>query len=142
MVTKNPSPEKVMENFVGYICENKADSRHVRRIAGWFGFVVGGIDRIADEWEYHHSRQFKFRSGGKWYKVRFQHGRQLENQCARGGLQFVEMDRTDARVDGRIVLEIRSYDEAEDFYNRPTLAPSPRVRQAPLALPAALTPTP
>jgi len=141
MAKKDPSPEKVMENFVGYICENKAESRHVRRVAGWFGFVVGGIDHIADEWEYLHSRQFKFRSGGKWYKVRFRHGQQLENPCARGGLQFVEINQADFRVDGPVALEIRSYDEAEAFYNRPTLAPSRRVVGSPVALPSELTRT-
>jgi hypothetical protein len=132
-VKKDPSPEKVMENFVGYICENKPDARHVRRVAGWFGFVVGGIDRLADEWGYWHSRQFWFKCGGKYYKVRYRHGAQLEYPCMRGGLQFVEM--VDGRTDGRVVCELRSYDEAEVFYNRPTLAPSARVREASVTLP-------
>jgi hypothetical protein len=32
--------------------------RHVRRVGAWIGLVALGIERIADEWNYHRTRQF------------------------------------------------------------------------------------
>ena len=123
MTTRAISAEKVTEHFVAYICENKPDARHVRRVAGWLGFVVGGIDRLADDWGFMHERQFWFTVGSRKYKIRFNH-----RIGFRGGLQIVEM--ADWRTDGRVALELRSQEEAEEFYNRPTLAPSQRVMAA------------
>lgn len=123
---KSPSPEKVMETFVAYICANKADSRHVRRVAAWLGFVVYGVDRMADKWGFHRTRQFWFESGGVTYKVRFRHGSGMKKSCLRGGLQIV---RVDGVADGPVVLEIRNAAEAEDFY-RTSLAHRPAFKVA------------
>src|SRR5262249_34512997 len=114
--------EMVADHFVGWICENKARSKHVRRVSHWFGFVAKGIERIADEWGYHRTRQFWFRIGPKLYKVRYTH-----DIGFRGGLQIVEID---GNADGPVAIEFRNLDDAEAFYNRPTLAPSALVTAA------------
>jgi hypothetical protein len=41
------SAERMAEEFMAYICENKANSRHVRKVGPWLGFMVRGIEAIA-----------------------------------------------------------------------------------------------
>jgi hypothetical protein len=110
------SADQVIQHFLDYLRKNRANSAHVHRVAAWLGFLVKGIDRISDDWGFWHSRQFWFKVGSKCYKVRFRH-----NICFRGGIEIVEMR---GNQDGAVVIQFRNPDDAEAFYNRPTLAPS------------------
>ncbi len=71
---------------------------------------------------YHRTRQFSFRVGEKFYKVRYGH-----SVGTRGGLQIVEME---GNADGPVASEFKNLAEVEAFYNRPTLTASAQVRAA------------
>ena len=46
MVTRYQlGPERLVDNFIAYLFENYAGSRHVRRVASWVGLIVLAIDR-------------------------------------------------------------------------------------------------
>jgi hypothetical protein len=115
MEMKTLTPEQVCDKFVGYICENKATARHVRRIASWLGLVIYGIDQIADDWNFHYTRLFQFTSAGVTYTVRYIH---KSPTLPRGGLQIEEASSY------HVVLELRSLADAKAFYDRPTLTVS------------------
>lgn len=115
--------EMICDHFVGYICETKADSRHVRRVTAWIGLIVLGIDRIAVDWGYRYKRQFWFEtSDGTRYRIKYGH-----DIGPRGGL---EISKLDTGIPQSPTLEFRNIKDCEAFYNRPSLAPSLKVLAA------------
>jgi hypothetical protein len=123
---KTLTPEQISTRFVTYVFKHKPDVLHVRRVLPWLGFVVGGIERIAVDWRPLNMRQFWFKTAdGRQWKVRYQHPNKLP---PRGGIEILEM--LARNMDSVPVVTIRSLAEAEAFYNRPSLAVSPRLRVA------------
>ncbi len=118
-----PTVEQVSDHFVGYICEHKASARHVRRVASWIGFVIGGIDKVATGWGFNRERQFWFQvADGTFYKVRYQH-----TLGSRGGIEILRMN---GNADGPTAVELKTLQDAETFYLSPFAAGAQRPARA------------
>jgi hypothetical protein len=67
-------------------------------------------------WHLPQKRQLVFERNGKRYKARYRHGIK-----PRGGIEFVEIQKSQGSPDGATVLTITSLDDAARFYNKPRL---------------------
>jgi hypothetical protein len=108
--------ELLNNQLVGAICNGYSRSRHVRRVAGWIGLVLKGIEWIGgSSLKRYQRRQVQFEYAGRRFRGRFNHELVNPKLGRRGGLEIVEVL---AVRGGRLrpVLSITSLDEAEDAY--------------------------
>jgi hypothetical protein len=113
------SAERMAEEFNAYICENKANSRHVRKVGPWLGFMVRGIDKIKSDWWIPRSRQLHFESTGRRFKAKFDHH-------DGGGIDIVEIAPTQGSEEIGLVYRARNLADAERFYLLPQLSAARR----------------
>ena len=102
--------EYVSQHFLTYMFDNTKD-RHVQRVAGWIGMLVRAIELRKDDWQFLYTRQFAYRVGPTWYKVRYRHS--INNGFNRGGIQILKMNGNN---DGPVVHTITSITDLERFY--------------------------
>lgn len=102
----------VCEHFLNYVFANRAGARHVRRVTAWIGMLTLAIEQKCDEWAFHRSRQFVFRKGDQWYKVRYSH-KLRRGQRTVGGIQILKMD---GAHDGEVIRQFTSLDDVRHFY--------------------------
>ncbi|HWA04599.1 MAG TPA: hypothetical protein VG819_13850 [Rhizomicrobium sp.] len=110
------SSDRMAEVYLSYLFREKANNRHVRRVASWLGLLILGIEKLADRWWVSHTRQLCFEASGKRYKVRFNH--QLGK---RGGIEFVEVEAAPGQPEISVVKTIGDLGEAAAFFKRPKL---------------------
>ena len=102
--------ELFCNHFTAYVCEHKANIRHVRRVLPWLGLLADAIDRRKDEWRLNKNRQLMYREGGQWFKVRYCH------KLPRGGIEIVQKETADARADGQVVHQFNSFDDVKRLW--------------------------
>ncbi|KYK45338.1 hypothetical protein A1D31_34885 [Bradyrhizobium liaoningense] len=78
--------------------------------------MILGLAKLKVSWRPHRSRQLVFDRAGKLYKARYNH-----KIKPRGGIEFVEVSRSQGLPDISVVLTIASLDEAARFYDKPRL---------------------
>jgi hypothetical protein len=110
------SADRMADVYLAYLFQEKADSRHVRRVASWLGLLILGVKKIADRWWVSHTRQLCFEVGKQRYKVRYNH-----RAGRRGGIEFVEIERSQGQPEIATVKTIVNLDDAASFYRRPKL---------------------
>jgi hypothetical protein len=110
------SADRMTELFLAYLFKNRANDRHVRRVASWLGLLILGVEKIKDKWWLSHSRQLCFEIGSKRYKARFDH-----KIGQRGGIEFVEIAKTQGQPDIRVARQISDLASAAAFFRRPKL---------------------
>jgi hypothetical protein len=110
------SAERMADGFVNYLYDKYRGSRHVRRVAAWFGFIVFGIEKIKTSWWIHRTRQLFFEANGHRYKVKYNH-----KIKPRGGIEIVEISLDRGSPEIQTVLTIASLNDAARFYERPNL---------------------
>ena len=44
------SADRMAELFLAYRFKNKAENRHVGRIASWLGLLILGVEKAKDKW--------------------------------------------------------------------------------------------
>ena len=54
------SAERLADHFINYLFAEKADNRHVRRVASWVGLIVLGIEKLTGSRYVPRSRQLRF----------------------------------------------------------------------------------
>jgi hypothetical protein len=107
-------PERLADHFVNYLFDEYQGSIHVRRVASWVGFIVLGIERAAgSDWKIPRTRQLQFACGVKVFKAKYNH-----KAGKRGGIEIVEVLPDRGSPEGKVVAQICSLAEAEQFYNR------------------------
>jgi hypothetical protein len=102
-----------------YLRENKADSRHIRKVGPWLGFMIRGIDKIKNEWWIPRSRQLHFESAGRRFKAKFDHH-------DGGGIDIVEIAASPGSEEIGLVYRTRCLADAERFYLLPQLSAARR----------------
>lgn len=114
------SADRMANEYLDYLFREKADARHVRRVASWLGLLVLGIESIKDRWWVSYKRQLCFEVGKKRYKVKFNHkvGR---GSGRRGGIEFVEVGTSQGQPELETVRTILDLDDAAKFFRRPRL---------------------
>jgi hypothetical protein len=111
------SAERMSEHFVNYLFEEyEGGQRHVRRISAWLGLLALGIEKIKVTWRPSRAKQMIFEVDEKRYKVRYKHSIK-----PKGGLQIVEIAKTQGAPDIRVAWQIASLRDAENFYRNPKL---------------------
>ena len=106
------SVERLADHFVAYLFDEYAGSRHVRRVASWVGFVLKGIEAIADGIvRQNRKRQVVFDFAGRHFKARYNH-----KAGTRGGIEIVEYAESRGTPDVAVVVQIASLDGAEEVY--------------------------
>jgi hypothetical protein len=113
------SAERMAEEFMAYICENKATSRHIRTIGPWLGFMIRGVDKIKTEWWIPRSRQLHFELVGRRFKAKFDH-------TQGGGIDIIEIAITPGSEEIGLVYRARNLADAERFYLLPQLSATAR----------------
>jgi hypothetical protein len=108
MQTEAPSAEWLADYFVDYILDKKSDSRHVRRVASWIGFIISAIGHVAESYDKSYSRQLVFFYRGERFKVKYAH-----DASFRGGIEIIHMDGV---MDLRTVITATNLAEAEQLY--------------------------
>jgi hypothetical protein len=105
--------ERLANYFVRYLVEHPRyrDSRHIRRVATWIGFIVKAIEREASRAARNRERQVVFWSRRRKFKVRFNH-----KVGARGGLEIIEVLPRRGSPEGGVLATITSLDGAEELY--------------------------
>src|SRR5205814_578419 len=81
------SAERIADHFINYVFAEKADNRHVRRVASWVGLIVLGIEKLTGSRYVPRSRQLRFEYDGRCFKAKFNH-----SAGARGGIEIVEIE--------------------------------------------------
>jgi len=81
------SAERLADHFINYLFAEKADNRHVRRVASWVGLIVLGIEKLTGSRYVPRSRQLRFEYDGRCFKAKFNH-----SAGARGGIEIVEIE--------------------------------------------------
>jgi hypothetical protein len=113
----NFSAERMAEHFTNYLFQDYAGNvRHVQRVSSWLGLLALGIEAIKADWKPSSSRQLIFELGNKRYKVRYNH-----KIKPKGGIEFVEVEKSRGSPDIHIVRTVSSLTDAADFYRNPTL---------------------
>lgn len=111
------SADRVAEHFVNYLFDDyPGDARHVRRVASWLGLLAMGIEKLKTSWRPSNARQLVFDIGDRRFKARYNHGIK-----PRGGIEFVEIEKTRGAPEIEVVLQIASLAEAAEFYDNPAL---------------------
>jgi len=112
------SADRMADYFLTYLFKNRADDRHVRRVASWLDLIILGIENVKDQWwlSQTRTRQLCFEISGKRYKARFNH-----KIGGRGGIEFVEVAKTKGQPDIRVARQIADLAEAAAFFRQPKL---------------------
>jgi|SRR5271170_3838889 hypothetical protein len=113
---ENFSAERMAEVYLGYLFAHYPKNRHIRRVAGWLGMLLLGVEKIADKWWVSHTRQLCFEVRGKRYKAKFDH-----KIGSRGGITFVEVKPQRGQPEIRVAKRISNLTDAEAFYRKPRL---------------------
>ncbi len=108
---ENFSADRMAELFLAYLFKNRANDRHVRRVASWLGLLILGVEKIKDKWWLSHSRQLCFEVGRKRYKARFD-----QEIGQRGGIEFIEIAKTQG-----VARQVSDLASAADFFRSPKL---------------------
>lgn len=104
------------EHFLNYLFEEySGGARHVRRVASWLGLLALGIEKAKVSWKPTNTRQLTFEVAGVRYKGRYNHA-----IGSAGGIEFVEIGKTQGSPDVRVARQILSLPDAEAFYLNPT----------------------
>jgi len=114
------SADRMAELFLAYLFESRANDRQVRRVASWLGLLILGADKIKDKWWFSRARQLCFDPRGKRYKARFQH-RIARGRARRGGIEFVEVAKSQGQPDIGVARQISDLGEAAAFNRCPKL---------------------
>src|SRR5438309_5782174 len=101
------SAERLADHFINYLFAEKADSRHVRRVASWVGLIVLGIEKLAGSRYVPRRRQFRFEYSGKSYKAKFNH-----KAGPRGGIDILEIGDGRGSPEVQIIHSITNLQEA------------------------------
>ncbi len=110
------SAERMTEVYLAYLFENYPDNRHIRRIAGWLGLLILGIEELKDRWWISHERQLCFEVNGTRYKAKYDH-----KIRPRGGISFVEIEAKPGQPEVQVRKNIPDLGSAEAFYLKPRL---------------------
>jgi hypothetical protein len=111
------SAERLATAFVDYLYDEYQGSRHIRRVPSWLGLLVLGVEKIkSGDWHIPRVRQLTFDVGDHRYKMRYDH-----HAGPRGGIQIVEIAKTQGSPEIRVVKTISSLADAEAFYLFPSL---------------------
>jgi hypothetical protein len=110
------SADRMAEEFLAYLFKNRANDRHVRRVASWLGLLILGVDKVKDRWWVSHIRQLCFECHGRRFKVKFDH-----EPRPRGGIHFVEIEPNRGQRELRTILIVTNLDEAATFFAKPSL---------------------
>jgi hypothetical protein len=112
MSTAAPSAERIAQYFVDYLFARYDGSRHVRRVASWFGFLIKAIERASGgELDRSRVRQLAFSYRDHRFKVKFNH-----KAGKRGGIEIIEVLPLQGLPEGEVAIRIRNLDEAEVVY--------------------------
>jgi len=105
--------ERLTYYYVNYIVKNHSDSYHIRRIVSWVPLILKGIDKLPGAApECLRIRQASFSYKNKKFKARYNH-----KIGSRGGVEIIEVLPGPGSPDGKTVLEIKNFSDAEKCYN-------------------------
>jgi hypothetical protein len=111
------SPSRIADHFCNYLFHGyPGNDRHVQRVSAWLGFLISGLAKLNVQWRTSQKRQLIFEHKGKRYKARYNH-----RIKPRGGVEFVEVAKSQGSPDIGTVVTITSLSDAEAFYNQPHL---------------------
>jgi hypothetical protein len=117
MTGQEYSAERLATAFVDYLYDEYQGSRHIRRVAAWLGLLVLGVEKIkSGEWHIPRVRQLAFDVGDRRYKMRYDH-----HAGPRGGIEIVEIGKTQGAPEIAVAKIISSLADAEAFYLHPSL---------------------
>jgi hypothetical protein len=106
------SAEFLADGFVSYLFDTYRGTRHVRRIASWFGFIIKAVERLPYvSFSLRRARQLGFDYGGRTFKARYNH-----TAGARGGIDIVEVLPGRGAPEGKVVVSVVSLSDAERVY--------------------------
>jgi hypothetical protein len=112
------SAERMAKEFNAYICENKANARHVRKVGPWLGPLVAGIEKVKVDWWIPRSRQLHFETAeGRRYKAKYTH-------ADSGVIDIIEIAKDRGEEEIGLVFRARSLPDALRFYLLPQLSPA------------------
>lgn len=112
MSTATLSSEQLADYFMKYLVENYSDSRHVRRVATWVGFILKAIERASGgNFSLNRSRQIHFEYRGHTFKAKYHH-----HAGVKGGIQIIEVLPSQGSPEGAKAMSITNLDEAEVAY--------------------------
>ena len=110
------SADRMAEEYLAYLVKNRAEDRHVRRVASWLGLLILGIEKVKTRWWVSHTRQLCFESGSRRFKAKFDH-----QPRPGGGIHFVEVEAKPGQRAIRTVRVIKNLADAAKFYRSPRL---------------------
>ncbi len=108
------SAERLADHFINYLFAEKADNRHVRRVASWVGLIVLGIEKLTGSRYVPRTRQLRFDYDKRSFKAKFNH-----SAGARGGIEIVEIVDGRGSPEGQTICSITNLEEAAAFYDNP-----------------------
>ena len=104
--------DRLATYFVDYLFTEYGGSRHVRRVAGWVGLIVLGIEQLAGAtWSVPRRRQLVFDYRNSKYKVKYNH-----KAGRRGGIDIVEVLPGRGAPEGRLLTRMQSLQDASQFF--------------------------
>jgi len=107
------SADRMCDYFIHLLSNGYNNRRHVLRVSSWVGLIVLGIQRATGvQWRIPRQKQLAFEYAGRMVKARYSH-----RIKSRGGIEIVEVEPARGLPDKKKILEIRSLEEAERFYN-------------------------
>lgn len=108
---------RIADHFSNYLFNRySGNARHVQRVSTWLGLLILGVEKLNVKWRLSRERQLVFERKGKRYKARYEHSIK-----PRGGIEFVEIAKTQGSPDIKTVVTIASLDDAKRFYDKPHL---------------------
>jgi len=111
-----PGASRIADHFSNYLFHvYTGNARHVQRVSTWLGFLILGIAKLNVTWHPSRSRQLVFERRGKRYKARYRHFK------PRGGIEFVEIGKSQGSPEIKTVVTIASLEDAARFYDKPHL---------------------
>jgi hypothetical protein len=112
VATAGANLERLADHYAVYLFKHYGQSRHVRRVVIWIGFVLKSIERVAGgSIQISRTRQLTFSYSGCRFKVRYSH-----QAGPRGGIQIVRVLPGAGSPEGGLVVNISSLDDAEGVY--------------------------
>jgi hypothetical protein len=107
------SVDDLAEYLIGYIAKQYPDTKHVRRVGPWLGFILKAIERVATgTLELNRTRQIVFSYRGRQFKARYDH-----HAGFRGGIELVEFLPLQGSPDASsAAVRVTNLDEAERVY--------------------------
>jgi hypothetical protein len=98
------SASRIADHFSNYLFnEYDGNARHVQRVSTWLGLLILGVEKLDVTWRLSQKRQLVFERKGKRYKARYRH-----TIKPRGGIEFVEIEKSQGSPDIATVLTIAS----------------------------------